>query len=234
MLDAKFFVKGCALIAKHIRTRADASWDDDDFTLKYVSFSDAFPEVNDRQFLWCCERWIQSQRPQEFLRFPTWNELMAPLYRCEEGLANRSWGPREGLPQHLQFSPEQLQLLPRAVRSVLPPPDPRNTEAYRLTGRARAPGPLLPEADPTLLAPGAETLLTEEQWANHLQKLEERRAERRAAAAEDPREGAAGGPVVRHPVQRPQPERGTEGRGAAEPGVSRGARAIQGLRIPRP
>lgn len=233
MLDASFFVKGCSLIAKHLRTRADAGWDDDDFTLKYVSFSEAFPEVNDRQFLWCCERWIQSQR-QDFLRFPAWNELMAPLYRCEEGLANRSWGPRQGLPQHLRFSPEQLQLLPQAVRSVLPPPDARNAEAYRITGRGGAPGPLLPEELPKQLAPGSETLLTDEEWASHLRKLEERHAERSASPEEDPGEGVAPGAVVRQPVQRPEPERGAEGRGAAEPGVPRGARAFQRLRVPRP
>jgi hypothetical protein len=68
------------------------------------------------------------------------------------GLANRSWGPRDGLPAFLRFTEDQLLQLPPA-RSVLEPPDPQNAAAYVPIGRgakALAPGETLrPELPPT-------------------------------------------------------------------------------------
>ena len=146
MLDPKAFVKGCTLVANHIRTRADCKWDEEDWKLKYASFGDDFPEVSSIQFLWACERWIQIQGAGNFLRFPTWNELMAPLYRCENGLANRSWGPKEDLPKSVRFSTDQCLLMPTRPHSIAPAPDPQNAQAYEVVGLGAK---YLPQLTPT-------------------------------------------------------------------------------------
>ena len=36
---------------------------------KYVSFTSEFPEVNEAQFFWACEQWIQSSGAKDFLAF---------------------------------------------------------------------------------------------------------------------------------------------------------------------
>jgi len=48
--------------------------------------------------MWAAEQWIQGLGPDTFKRYPTWKELTAPLYRTENGIANRSWGFRKELP----------------------------------------------------------------------------------------------------------------------------------------
>lgn len=157
------------MIERHIRTRADVTWSPEDFTLKFVSFNSEFPEVNTPQFLWACECWIQ-KTDDEFLRFPTWRQLMVPLYRTENGIANRSWGPRPGLPRPVQFTAEQLDQLPAAVQSVEPYPDPIIARAYECL--PRPPGHLLqPEALPPAQEddPDDTTRLTDAKWQAHLQ-----------------------------------------------------------------
>ena len=170
VLSARAFVKGCTLVAKYIRVRDSADWEPEDFTLKILGFSKDFPEVNDGQFIYACEEWIQAQGQADFLRFPTWKQLMVPLYRTENGIANRSWGPRPDLPGPVQFTAEQLDQLPAAVQSVEPYPDPIIARAYERL--PRPPGHLLlPEA----VAPAQEddpddtTRLTDAKWQAHLQ-----------------------------------------------------------------
>lgn len=209
MLDAASFTKGCRLIDKAIRTRADASWDPEDFTLKFASFSSEFPEVNSRQFLWCCECWIQAQG-DGFLRFPSWKQLMAFLYRTENGLANRSWGPKPDLPPLAQFSADQRRLLPAAARSVLPPPDPANAEAYAVVGRGAVEGPLLPEAPGRFLTHAEASALTEELWQQHLSQRPDGDDDPKPEA--NPGAGPPTGPVVRYPVQQ-----GRQGASPAHP-----------------
>ena len=170
MLSTHAFEHGIRAVTRHIRTRADAEWDHLDGMHKYLGFTKAFPEVNDDQFVWACEQWIQSTRQGEFLRFPTWAELMVPLYRSENGIANRSWGPRPDLPGPVQFTAEQLDQLPAAVQSVEPYPDPIIARAYERL--PRPPGHLLlPEALPPVQEddPDDTARLTDAKWQAHLQ-----------------------------------------------------------------
>ncbi len=169
LLDPEAFTRGCRMIERHIRTRSEVTWSPEDFKLKFVSFNSEFPEINTSQFLWACERWIQ-KTDDEFLRFPTWRQLMVPLYRCENGIANRSWGPRPDLPRSVQFTAEQLDQLPPAVQSVEPYPDPIVARAYERL--PRPPGHLLqPEALPPAQEddPDDTTRLTDAKWQAYLQ-----------------------------------------------------------------
>lgn len=162
-LTAETFLAACEMVFSHLRTKEADRWSSHVCRLKFYSFASAFPEVSEAQFFWAAEQWIQTTKPETFHRFPTWNELMRSLYRCEGGLANRSWGPRDGLPVFLRFTEDQLLQLPPA-RSVLEPPDPQNAAAYVPVGRgarALAPGetlrPELPPA-PEQQTPGGRAL----------------------------------------------------------------------------
>ena len=100
--------------------------------LKYESFRSEFPEVNDPQFLWACERWIQLYSSKDFAKVPTWAELMVPLYATENGRANRSWGFKRDLPGFAQPTAQQQSLLPTEARSIAAAADPHNADAYQL------------------------------------------------------------------------------------------------------
>jgi hypothetical protein len=180
LLDPEAFTRGCRMIERHMRTRSEVIWSPEDFKLKFVSFNSEFPEVNTSQFLWACERWIQ-ETDDEFLRFPTWKQLMAPLYRCENGIPNRSWGPRPDLPRSVQFTAEQLNQLPQLPvlqPEALPPAqedDPDDTtrltdakwQAY-LQGAATgtdSPGSQLPWTKPFATRNVLETGLREGLWS---------------------------------------------------------------------
>jgi hypothetical protein len=159
LLDPEAFTRGCRMIERHIRTRADAAWSTDDFKLKFVSFGTDFPEVSTPQFLWACERWIQGATG-EFLRFPTWNKLMVPLYRCSDGIPMRAWGFKEDLPRSLQPTRQQLAMLPSRPPS-LPPAGAEDPAAYSLVAAGSDGQRLLPAAE-------ASRGLTAEQWRMHL------------------------------------------------------------------
>ena len=178
LLDPAAFTRGCRMIERHIRTRADAAWSTEDFKLKFVSFSSDFPEVSTPQFLWACERWIQGATG-EFLRFPTWQQLMVPLYRCSAGIPSRAWGFKESLPRSLQPTQQQLAMLPAGLGPT-PPNGAENPAAYSLVA-AGAQQRLLPAAAPDSLS------LTPQQWDEHLReqrRLKERqRQESNASAA---------------------------------------------------
>lgn len=161
LLDPEAFTRGCRMIERHIRVRPDAAWSTEDFKLKFCSFSSEFPEVSTPQFLWACERWIQGATG-EFLRFPTWRQLMAPLYRCQGGMPNRAWGFKPDLPRSLQPTRQQLAMLPAGPGSS-PPDGAENPAAYSLVA-AGGEQRLLPAAAPDSLS------LTPEQWAEHLQE----------------------------------------------------------------
>jgi len=124
LLQPRNFLIGSEVIFSHLRLKEADRWSEAVALLKLASFQQAFPEVNDGQFLYACEAWCQAATAGTFHAFPTWRELMAPLYRCENGLANRSWGFKPGLPQYLQPSVEQLKMLPQRPESLLPAADP--------------------------------------------------------------------------------------------------------------
>jgi hypothetical protein len=175
LLDPEAFTRGCRMIERHIRTRADATWSTEDFKLKFVSFSTDFPEVSTAQFLWACERWIQGATG-EFLRFPTWQQLMVPLYRCSGGIPMRAWGFKEGLPRSLQPTQQQLALLPSRPTS-LPPAGADNSAAYSLFAAGK-------EGRRLLTAAKASAGLTVQQWHEHLlQQAELRKQAKRGSRA---------------------------------------------------
>lgn len=218
-LTPETFLAVAEMIAGHLRMKDSDRWSPHICKLKFHSFTSEFPEVTEAQFMWASEQWIQALGPG-FTRYPTWKELMSPLYRTENGLANRSWGFREvgngegQIPTWLAPAPEQLALLPSSIRSVAPCPDPANAEAY------------VPfhTTDHPLLPPAADQAqgLTEEQWRDYLNSLNDGAADQQGRAAADPREGAGDGEVERVPVQRP--------RARANPskqGVPRAAPAVQ-------
>jgi hypothetical protein len=161
LLDPEAFTRGCRMIERHIRIRPDAAWNTEDFKLKFVSFNSDFPEVSTPQFLWACERWIQGATG-EFLRFPTWNKLMVPLYRCSGGMPIRVWGFKEDLPRSVRPTHQQLAMLPKGSAS-LPPAGAEDPAAYSLVAAG---------SDGQLLLPAAEASrgLTAEQWRMHLRE----------------------------------------------------------------
>jgi hypothetical protein len=140
------FLTVAEMVAQQLRIRAEDRWSANICQLKYVSFCSEFPEVNDQQLFWAAEKWLQSTADRDFLRYPTWVELMSPLYRCENGLANRCWGFKEELPPLVQPTYQQLQMLP---------PRP-------------APLKALPAAEPAA-GPG----LTRRAWAEYIKTLTE-------------------------------------------------------------
>jgi len=162
-LTRETFLAVAEMVAGHLRLKEADRWSPHVCRLKFHSFTSEFPEVNDSQFMWAAEQWVQSTDPANFHRFPIWRELMAALYRCEGGLANRSWGPRPELPGFARFKPEQLAMLPEQPRSLLPPPDRHNADAYALvsSGQRR-----LPAAEPDF-----SQGLTDEEWQAYLANL---------------------------------------------------------------
>jgi hypothetical protein len=163
-LTPETFLAVTEMIAAHLRIKEADRWSPHICRLKFHSFTSDFPEVNEPQFMWAAEQWIQTTDTKSFLRYPAWSELMAPLYRTEAGRANRSWGPRPGLPKFVQFKPAQLDQLPQLPASIHAAPDPANAEAYALV--QSTPRPALPPAEE---AQG----LTDEQWQAYLQLVQE-------------------------------------------------------------
>jgi hypothetical protein len=125
LLSPQAFFLGCENIFAHLRLKESDRWGEALALAKLASFTASFPEVNDRQFLWVCEEWVQQAYfSKGFRTFPTWAELASPLYRREHGLANRSWGFNPNLPPQLQPTAQQLLMLPGSRQSLLPPAEP--------------------------------------------------------------------------------------------------------------
>lgn len=168
-LTPETFLAVAEMIAAQLRIKEADRWSPHICRLKFHSFTTEFPEINETQFMWAAEQWIQGLDPNTFKRYPTWKELMAPLYRTENGLANRSWGFRESLPAFAQPSAEQQALLPTGPESLATPPDPNNAAAY-VPFQAEGSHPLLPPSDDE--KPG----LTPEKWADYLNWLQQEEA----------------------------------------------------------
>lgn len=160
-LTLEVFLTGAEMLFAFVRTRETDRWSVMVCELKFASFRGSFPEVDCAQFLWACEQWIQSSAGKEFLRFPAWGELMAPLYACEGGLANRSFGFRVDLPSFLQPTLLQLAMLPTQRQSL----QPHQGEAYQVLPPSGRPLVALPAAGPKGL--------TEEAWQAYLRGEEE-------------------------------------------------------------
>lgn len=195
-LTIETFLAVAEMVAAQLRIKEADRWPPAICQLKFVSFLSEFPEVNDAQFLWSAEQWLQSTGGRDFLRYPTWRELMSPLYRCENGLANRSWGFKAQLPAMCQPTSDQLLLLPAAPQSIAASPDPNNTDAYMPFATEELPC-LPPAADE---GPG----LTPAKWADYLSFLAEHdgTADDRGPAAADPRAGTRDRQVVNRSVQQ--------------------------------
>jgi hypothetical protein len=119
-LMADWFFTCAEMIWAHLRTKESDRWTTAVGLIEHHAFVHDFPEVSTKQFVWATNQWIQSTAGKEFIRFPAWRELMAPLYRCDEkGLAVRCWGLRPELPPGLQMTPEQLALMPERRPSPL-------------------------------------------------------------------------------------------------------------------
>jgi hypothetical protein len=167
-LTIETFLAAAEMIAAQLRIKDADRWTPTICQLKYVSFLVEFPEVSDQQLVWAAEQWLQTTGGKDFLRYPTWKELMVPLYRSENGLANRSWGFRDSLPAMCQPTAEQLQLLPKRPMSIASSPDPHNAAAYLpFTADEH---PALPPAHDE--GPG----LTPARWADYLNFLAEEEA----------------------------------------------------------
>lgn len=155
-LTIEVFLTGAEMMFAHLRVKEADRWSTAVCKLKFASFKGSFPEIDREQFLWACEVWVQESAGKEFLKFPTWAELMACLYGTEGGLANRSYGFKNDLPPFLRPTIAQLAMLPKERMTLKP----HQGEAYRL----------LPAAGPLLLpkhVPAAG--LTDEQWASYLE-----------------------------------------------------------------
>jgi hypothetical protein len=164
MVSRETFLAVAEMVAGHLRLKDADRWSSHVCKLKFHSFTSEFPEVSDPQLMWAAEQWVQAL-PSGFTRYPTWRELMAPLYRCEGGLANRSWGTKPSLPAFVRFTADQRKMLPAVPRSLLPPPDIQNPDAYQVVGGGQP--LLLPSSDDE--AEG----LTDEQWQAYLARVEQ-------------------------------------------------------------
>jgi hypothetical protein len=163
-LTPETFLAVAEMIAAQLRIKEADRWSPHICRLKFHSFTSEFPEISEPQFMWAAEQWIQGLEPNTFKRYPTWKELMAPLYRTENGMANRSWGFREELPPFCRPTASQLAMLPTGRRSLISAPDAHNSEAY------------LPFAttDQPLLPPITEDCpLTEKKWQDYLRWAQE-------------------------------------------------------------
>lgn len=199
-LTIETFLAVAEMVASQLRIKEADRWSPQICQLKYVSFCSEFPEVSDPQFLWAAEQWLQTTGGREFLRYPTWRELMVPLYRAENGLANRSWGFRPDLPPLCHPTDEQLLLLPGAPRSIAAPPDPTNGDAYV---------PFMTEELPCLPPPADEGPgLTPQKWADYLLFLAQEdtngTTDQQSPVALDPGEGTADRQMVGDAVQPQQ------------------------------
>lgn len=157
-LTPETFLAVVEMIQAQLRLKEADRWTPHICRLKFFSFTSEFPEVDESQLMWAADQWIQGL-DGGFHRYPTWKELMAPLYRSENGLANRSWGFREDLPPFLRPSASQLAMLPTQPRSLAAAPDTQNTQAY------------VPfeTSDHPLLPPTKEDVpLTPERWQDYL------------------------------------------------------------------
>ena len=166
-LTPETFLAGIQMIQQQLRIKRDDHWSTAVCKLKYASFRSEFPEVNDPQFFWACEQWIQQFSAKDFATMPTWRQLMVPLYACENGQANRSWGFKRELPASVAPTEQQMALLPSEVKSIAGAADPHNAAAYEvvITPRIKEQH-LLPEI------PMSRDELTPEQWAAYLRELE--------------------------------------------------------------
>ena len=166
-LDAETFLSGVEMIQQQLRIKRDDQWSTNVCKLKYASFMTEFPEVSSVQFFWACEQWIQMFSAKDFATFPTWQELMIPLYAVENGKANRSWGFKRDLPAFIAPTPSQKAQLPERPRSIAGAADPLNRDAYEVV--------ITPRTEPQHLLPESglvENVLTAEQWASYLRELE--------------------------------------------------------------
>lgn len=212
-LTRETFYAVTEMVVGHLRIKDADRWSEHVCKLKYLSFIGEFPEVGEAQFMWAAEQWIQACGPG-FTRFPTWKELMAPLYRTENGLANRSWGFREvgngagQIPAFCAPMPEQLALLPATPASISPAADPHNAAAY------------VPftATDHPLLPPAADEppMLTEEKWQAYLKSIHES-SNQQGRTSEDSGERPEDREVVGVPVQQARtgagsPKRSVSGR----------------------
>lgn len=156
-VDPEWFFTCAEMIWAHLRTKESDRWSSSVALIQHRTFVHDFPEVSTKQFIWATNQWIQSTAGKEFIRFPAWRELMAPLYCVDKkGLAVRSWGMRPELPPRLQPTPEQLALMPPRWPVGL---DPQAVIAARPDGLPmlastgpRQPLPL-PGKEPPLLPP---------------------------------------------------------------------------------
>ena len=171
-LTIETFLAVSEMLAAFMRLKEADRWTPHICQLKYVSFCSEFPEVNEKQFVWAAEQWLQGTGGKDYLRYPTWRELMAPLYRSENGLANRSWGFRSDLPPMFLPTPDQLAMLPATPTSMTAAPDPQNAGAYRLFDSPHQ----------AAIAPSKDDSrgLTPAKWADYLNFLAEE--EQRATA----------------------------------------------------
>ncbi len=166
-LDVETFLAGAEMIQQQLRVKRDDQWSTTVCKLKFSSFRTEFPEVSSVQFFWACEQWIQQFSAKDFATFPTWQELMVPLYAVENGKANRSWGFKRDLPAYVAPTESQRAQLPERPRSIAGAADPLNRQAYEVV--------ITPRPDPQHLLPEgglSENGLTAQQWAQYLRDLE--------------------------------------------------------------
>lgn len=163
-LTPETFLAVAEMIAAQLRIKEADRWSPHICRLKFHSFTSEFPEISETQFMWAAEQWIQGLEPNTFKRYPTWKELMAPLYRTENGMANRSWGFREELPPFCRPTASQLAMLPTARRSLISAPDPHNSQAYL---------PFTTTEQPLLPPTKEDCPLTEKKWQDYLRWAQE-------------------------------------------------------------
>ena len=71
-LSGETFLAGVEMIQQQLRIKREDHWSQAVCKLKFVSFKSEFPEVNDSQFCWACEQWIQQHSNQDYVTFPLW------------------------------------------------------------------------------------------------------------------------------------------------------------------
>lgn len=79
--------------------------------MKLMLLQSSFPETSTAHLCWCVARWMEKVGSDGFARFPSWEEVLAPLYIELNGHPSRQAGYKPTLPSFLRPATWQLQAL---------------------------------------------------------------------------------------------------------------------------
>lgn len=98
-------------IEAFLRVPSAAQLTADQRKMKLVLLQSEFPETSTAHLCWCVAQWMERCGSEEFRRFPSWEEVLAPLYIELNGRPSRAAGYKKTLCPFLQPAAWQLEAL---------------------------------------------------------------------------------------------------------------------------